>query len=199
MDQKDLIKYGLLALGAYLIYKYIEDNGGVSAVLSGTPVTTPVLPAATGTAALIGTTPAIPVATTPVGTTSKDAAGNTYTWNGTAWTMATQAPAATAPPAAVTAPSISQQMVAAATAAGVGTTLNLDQWSYYYQVVTGNAFPVDPGTIPPGIYQGAGIVDRTTPTDIGTWLAIMQNQAPQLGLSAFYGPGSVKYYAPWLM
>lgn len=29
MNQKDLIKYGLLALGAYLIYKYVQDHGGI--------------------------------------------------------------------------------------------------------------------------------------------------------------------------
>jgi hypothetical protein len=135
MDQKDLIKYGLIALGAYLIYKYIEDNGGLSAVLSGTPLV-PAIPATTST---IAVNPPPPVTTAHPSTTTPT------------------------------------------------------------PVVTGNASPVDPGTVPASVYAGAGAVDRTSLIPISTWLAIMQNQAPSLGLSAFYGPGSVKYYAPWLM
>lgn len=33
MNQKDLIKYGLLALGAYLIWEYIQKNGGISGLV----------------------------------------------------------------------------------------------------------------------------------------------------------------------
>ncbi len=46
MNQKDLIKYGLLALGAYLVWKYIEDHGGLSAVL-GTVTAPPTQPVVT--------------------------------------------------------------------------------------------------------------------------------------------------------
>ena len=36
MNQKDLIKWGLLALGAYLIYRYIEEQGGISNLFGAT-------------------------------------------------------------------------------------------------------------------------------------------------------------------
>lgn len=82
---------------------------------------------------------------------------------------------------------ISQQMVAAA---GTSSGLSTDQWCYYYTLVTGNDCPVDPGSIDMTVYNGAGVVledgtigDRTTPISIGTWLSIMQLQAPGLGLS----------------
>jgi hypothetical protein len=49
---KDLIKYGLIALGAYLIYQYIQKNGGISGLF--------------GTTAAAGTVPIVPGATTGV-------------------------------------------------------------------------------------------------------------------------------------
>lgn len=77
----------------------------------------------------------------------------------------------TAPPPTT----ISQKMVAAA-----GTSsLNMDEWCYYYTQVTGNDCPVDPGD--PSLYPNGG--DRSTAIDINTWLSIMQGQAPELGLS----------------
>lgn len=33
MNQKDLIKYGLMLVAGYLVYKYIEDHGGFAAML----------------------------------------------------------------------------------------------------------------------------------------------------------------------
>jgi len=82
---------------------------------------------------------------------------------------------------------ISEQMI---TLAGTSVGLNMDQWCYYFTEATGNDCPVDPGSIDMRVYNGAGVVledgtigDRTTPIDIGTWLSIMQLQAPQLGLS----------------
>jgi hypothetical protein len=36
MNSKDLIKYGLIALGAYLIYEYIQKNGGLSGIFGTT-------------------------------------------------------------------------------------------------------------------------------------------------------------------
>jgi hypothetical protein len=241
MDQKELVKWGLIALGAYLIYKYIEDNGGLSAVLgtgAAASTTTPAQVASTATSTSAtsppagATTPATPPASTPVGTTSKDAAGNLYTWNGSAWAFTpvtcptgqhllngvctpytTSTSSASSPPCpsgqvlvngvCTTEPTgatlISQQMLNAATAAGEPNNLDMDQWDYYYQMVTGNAFPVDPGSIAPGVYAGAGIVDRTTPTDIGTWLAIMQNQAPQLGLSGMSAFSIPRFTPPWMV
>ena len=52
MNQKDLIKYGLLALGAYLIWEYIQKNGGISGLF--------------GTTAAAGTIPIIPGTTASV-------------------------------------------------------------------------------------------------------------------------------------
>ncbi len=46
MNQKDLIKYALIALGAYLIYEYIQKNGGISGIF--------------GTTAAAGTGPVVP-------------------------------------------------------------------------------------------------------------------------------------------
>jgi hypothetical protein len=37
MNQKELIKYGLIALGAYLVWKYVQDHGGIEGLL-GTSV-----------------------------------------------------------------------------------------------------------------------------------------------------------------
>jgi hypothetical protein len=47
VNQKDLIKYALIALGAYLVYQYIQSKGGFAAVLgtatgTGTPAPAPV-------------------------------------------------------------------------------------------------------------------------------------------------------------
>jgi hypothetical protein len=46
MNQKDLIKWGVIALGAYLVWKYIQDHGGIDGLL-GTGVSAH--PAVTGT------------------------------------------------------------------------------------------------------------------------------------------------------
>jgi hypothetical protein len=89
-------------------------------------------------------------------------------------------------------------MLAMATAAGyTDGSLNMDQWCWFYTQVTANQCPVDPGSIDPGVYQGAGVVnadgsagDRTTPTFISTWLAIMQLEAPSAGLT---GIGDLQY------
>jgi hypothetical protein len=49
MNQKDLIKYGLLALGAYLIWEYIQKNGGISGLFGTTAAAgpIPIVPGAT--------------------------------------------------------------------------------------------------------------------------------------------------------
>ncbi len=33
MNQKDLIKYGLILVAGYLVYKYVQENGGFAAML----------------------------------------------------------------------------------------------------------------------------------------------------------------------
>jgi hypothetical protein len=66
MNQKDLIKYGLIALGVYLIYEYIQKNGGISGlfgttVSAGTGPLVPIPGISMPIAATIGT----PAQTTP--------------------------------------------------------------------------------------------------------------------------------------
>ncbi len=205
MNSKDLIKYGLIALGAYLIYEYIQKNGGLSGIFGTTAAagTVPPVPppgislpnaSAIGTPGQVATVipaPPSPVMATPPSTPvgmTRTINGVQYTWNGSAWMTNQTTPTPSTPTA-----SISQQMLALA-----GTnSLNMDQWSFYYTQITGQPSPADPGSIDPNLYAGAGIVDRTTPTDVGTWLAIMQNQAPSLGLT---GLGAMMRYTPaWLM
>jgi hypothetical protein len=201
MNQKDLIKYGLLALGAYLIWEYIQKNGGISGLFGTTAAagTTPIIPGTTAgvppltsilpNAPATPTPPAQPPAPTPVGTL-RTINGTQYQWNGSAWLQTAPAnpnlPPAPAPPVP-----ISQQMLNAA-----GTNnLDMFQWSYYWTQITGQPSPADPNAIDPSVYAGAGIVDSSSPTDVGTWLAIMQNQAPQLGLMGL----GARFTPAWLM
>jgi hypothetical protein len=228
---KDLIKYGLIALGAYLIYEYIQKNGcgaqqlsiiqlltttgivltsaqqaaicaGPGEQLNLSSILTPAQMAQYNTygAAKSAANPPIspltsvlpPSATaviaTPVGTV-QTINGQQYRWNGSAWLNQTPA---NQPPAAAPAPlAISQQMLNLA-----GTnSLDMFQWAYYFTQLTGQPSPVDPNAIDPNVYAGAGIVDSSTPTDVGTWLAIMQNQAPQLGLMGL----GARFTPAWLM
>ena len=257
MNSKDLIKYGLLALGAYLIYKYIQDNGGISGLFGTTGGTSGLT--SNGVAALnamlnqesvasfsaaqitqLALTPAqvtiLNAAAAPTNRMTADilmnqlnissqqlafirstnvspVAGGTQTYIPIPVVNQPPAPHPPAPTPATntsgcpagqymyngvcvatgTSPStISQRMQQAAGS----NSLNMDQWAFYYSQITGQPSPVDPGSIDPSVYAGAGIVDRTTPTDVGTWLAIMQNQAPQLGLM---GLGAMRYTPSWLM
>lgn len=47
MNQKDLIKWGLVVVGAYLVWKYIEDHGGLAAMM-GTALPAPPVGAGAG-------------------------------------------------------------------------------------------------------------------------------------------------------
>jgi hypothetical protein len=111
------------------------------------------------------------------------------------------------PPAVTQSPNptqaISQQMVALA---GMSSGLGLDQWCFYFTEATGNDCPFDQGSIDPQTYADAGIVaadgspgDRSTPTDIGTWLAMAQLQAPQLGLTGIEGLAALHVANEWLV
>jgi hypothetical protein len=101
---------------------------------------------------------------------------------------------------------MSQQLLNAATAAGEPNSLNLDQWAYYYQALTGTQLNIP--TIPTSVYVGAGLSpnadgsgpDNTTPMPVSTWIAIVQLEMPQLGLSGFRGGmGTFAKYRPhWL-
>lgn len=104
-----------------------------------------------------------------------------------------------------TSTSESSRMLAAA---GGVNSQNMDQWCYYWTQVSGAACPVDPGAIDPGVYQGAfgaGFTnpdgsppDRTTPMDIGTWIAIINNQDPSQGLTGMAGLAAMRIANAWL-
>jgi hypothetical protein len=74
MNQKDLIKWGVIALGAYLVWKYVQDHGGIEGLLGTTvsahPTTTGTHPAVTappttGTGTGTNAPPPAPPATPP--------------------------------------------------------------------------------------------------------------------------------------
>lgn len=46
---KDLIKWGLILVAAYLVYKYVEEQGGIDALFGGAPKNYPLPPASTTT------------------------------------------------------------------------------------------------------------------------------------------------------
>jgi hypothetical protein len=262
---KDLIKYGLIALGAYLIYQYIQKNGGISGLFGATvdlknptvgqtatlaqlaaagigdfasllqelpskandvykwsgsvwaapgtgynpgPVTGSVAPLTNVlppqktmqpvTPLQIVSLMHIPCTGTPVWVDTKTTEGRIIGFDSSdaqiarAVTCLGVTPPNPPPAAAPTPLPISQQMLNLA-----GTnSLDMFQWAYYFTQLTGQPSPVDPNAIGPNVYAGAGIVDSSTPTDVGTWLAIMQNQAPQLGLM---GLGVVRFTPSWLM
>jgi hypothetical protein len=241
VNSKDLIKYGLLALGAYLIWKYVQDHGGISGLFGTTAAAGTTGLNANGTAVLnqvLGQLHISPSVAASLNLTSSQIAllnsttiptgqvpgpgflselaftpaqmsilsgapyigpvGGTLPVGSTipSTPVSTPPPFTTPTPAPIVqpvtlAPTVSQKMLAAA-----GTnSLNMDQWCFYYSAATGNGCPVDPGSIDPSVYAGAGIVDRTTPTDVGTWIAIMQNQAPQLGLMGL----GARFTPAWLM
>ena len=105
-------------------------------------------------------------------------------------------------PATVATQLISQQMVSKA---GMSDGLNMDQWCYYFSAVTGQDCPFDPGEITPQEFNDAGVVltdgspgDRTTPTNIGTWVAFAQLKAPSAGISGLYGLAAMHAANAWL-
>jgi hypothetical protein len=192
MDEKEIIKWGLIALGLYLVYEYIESNGGLSAVLTGTGAAVTTCPA--GFLLVSGQCVATPVTTqtTPVTTPVKTVAppattpcvAPNFLQNGVC-----------TPPAAAAA--VSQIILAQATNAGEPDSLNMDQWCYYYAQATGQTCP-DPGSFSAAVYSANGATDRTTPISVSQWLAIMQTQNAGLtGLGAFSKPNP-KWRPEWL-
>lgn len=223
---KDLIKYGLIALGAYLIYEYIQKNGGIAGLFGTTTAAAAppigcgaqqlsIIQLLTSTGIVLTSAQQAAICAGPgeqlnlssILTPAQMAQYNAY---GAARSAAQPpispltnvlptTPAKTiitpANPLPVAAPArpvpISQQMLNLA-----GTnSLDMFQWSYYWTQITGQPSPVDPNAIDPSVYAGAGIVDSSSTTDVGTWLAIMQNQAPQLGLMGL----GARFTPAWLM
>ena len=218
MDQKQLIKYALIGLGVYLVYEYLQAHGGLAGFLgSVTGIGTGTTGAVPGAGASTG--PGAPAVTAPhpggwMPTDYVPCVGGVAVWNSgpdantaqyrstpqSAALVKCAMPAATGAGTSSGAPTpagstVSQKMQAAAGA----NSFNFDQWCYYYTQVTGQPCPVDPGSIDPSVYQGAGIVDRTTPTDVNTWLAIIQSQAPSAGVSGLPAAWGHAYTPAWLM
>lgn len=119
---KEYIKYGLIALGAYLVWRYIEDHGGLSNVLGGTTTATAAPPPTIQTQQL---TPEQIKAFT-----DKQIAEANKTLG-------------TAPGSTSTAQTTLQKVAAAA--GGANVQLNVDQWCWYYAHVAGIPCP-DPNT-----------------------------------------------------
>ncbi len=88
MNQKDLIKYALIALGAYLIYEYIQKNGGLSGIFGTTAAAgTGPTPNVTGT----GQTPAQIAAAAAAAKAASDAAAAAASGNAAAAAAAQKA------------------------------------------------------------------------------------------------------------
>lgn len=106
----DILKFGLLAVGGYLLYNWWTSSQAVAAANPPTAPVTPVpLPVASSPAASSGV-PSIPVSPTPL------------------------------PPVTLPGPSLQPLSAALQSAAGAGsTTLNADQWSYYFTSLNGAA------------------------------------------------------------
>lgn len=65
-------------------------------------------------------------------------------------------------------------------AAGSQTSLNTDQWCFYYNQIFGEGSCPDPGNIDGSIFAANGLTDRTTPTDVNTWWGVMTQANPGL-------------------
>jgi hypothetical protein len=200
------VKYVVLVavggVGVYLIWKggYLQQwfpSLFGTAIPATTPAATPAAsPSGSTASALIASS--IPAAvSTPLISAPTPTTPATITLTSPAVPVATVAPIT--PAAAALA--VSVQMSNAAASAGQDVNnLNMDQWNYYYGVVTGTPAPIDPGAVSPGIYAGAfgAPADRTTPTDVGTWLAIVQNQNPSAGLTGMAGLAALRVANAWL-
>jgi hypothetical protein len=84
-------------------------------------------------------------------------------------------------------------------AAGMSDGLDMDQWAYYFEQITGQPSPRDPGDIiaaagdnPPSFPDG-----RATVMDIGTWLAFMNQDGA--GISGLEGLAALHVANAWLV
>jgi hypothetical protein len=203
------VKYGILivvgGVGVYLIWKGGYLAQWMPSVFGpGAPLGSAVIPAAPA-----GATPAQIAAAQP--SSAQPTTLPTGTPSVPAVPAPTPTPVSVAPaptptpitPAAAT-QLVSQKMV---TAAGMSDGLSMDEWCFYFTQVTGSDCPIDPGSIDPQVYHDAGVLqpdgttpgDRSTPTSIQTWLAIMQNQAPSACLSGLAGLAALRVANAWLV
>ena len=162
---KVLIVLGAAGVGVYILYK-----GGYLAQWFPQlfPATTPATAAPTSTPGnvpiqTIGNPPQAPVFT-PTRTTPTTAQPNQPTNRPTSCPPGQTSAMESAPPRPHHHPprSLKQSPNRCSISRGpsVDGTLNMDQWDYYYTQVAANDCPVDPGSIDPGVYQGAGVPQR---------------------------------------
>lgn len=152
MKTEDIIKYALIAAGAYLVWEYV-----ISPMMASAGTTTP----ATGTTAGTGTT-------TTQQTTSSTPASNV--------TPITTTPSSTPP--ALTPIQTSNLVGTLLTAAGGTSRLTIDQWAYYYNALPGKT-AITPDQMAAMIAANGQITDANRGTyDItpDAFVALLQTQ-----------------------
>jgi hypothetical protein len=178
MNTKDIIKYALIAVGGYLLYRYLSDNGYLSSFGIGTQ---PALPAAGDTAQPKSSSD------TSNGTSTSPAAGTTTTTTRTDTVHETGAPAgksgktATAPASStrdlVSVLSTGDSFLNGGGAAGHGP---FDHWNFYY-----NQTPA--GKLQPAPDAGTVGIDPTQSITLDQWWALVSAH----GVSGLSGLNSI--------
>jgi hypothetical protein len=210
MNSKDLIKYGLIALGAYLIYEYIQKNGGLSGIF--------------GTTAAAGGTGTLTAAQIAAANAAAAAAANTgggTTTGGGGTTTNTTPPVLDMTGLAVH-PDVNSSLTGVVKINGIPTTLSIitasgaiydssgnevtsELQSEGIDVVAlrtafANAAPAAASTstaslakcAQPNYFQGGVCVDPFT----GQPISNTMSQSQQNGVA---GLGAVRFTPPWLM
>jgi hypothetical protein len=219
MNSKDLLKYALIAVGAYLIYEYLQKNGGISGLFGSTASagTTPCGAGFTLNAA--GQCIAIP-ATTGGGSTTGSGANT----GGGGTTTNTPTPPVLDMTGLTVTPDINDSLTGVVKINGVPTKLSIITASGAIYDSTGtdvtaslqgqgidivalrtafqNAAPAaaststtSTGTLPcqqPNYFQGGVCVDAFT----GQPIPNTMSQSQQNGVA---GLGAVRFTPPWLM
>lgn len=162
MKTEDIIKYALIAAGAYLVWEYV-----ISPMLA-TPATTP----ATGTTATQTTQTSQPTQTTSNTNQSSSSSSSTNTS-----TQPFQTTSAAAD-------SLSQMLQ---NLAGAGVNVDADGWSYYYAQLPGRS--AIPAATFSTMLNNAGITaaTRSNPIQVGDFVLMLTS----VGLSGVNGVGGV--------
>src|SRR5512136_2419370 len=137
MDSKQIIKWVLIAGAAYLVYKYLVDNGYLG---SGTTA----LPAGTTDGTTAATTTPATSATTTTSVVPASGAASTGASSSTSTTTSPAAASATAASGTVSVPSTKDLVaqMAAGDAFFVNGRATIDHWNYYYnQTPAGKSKP----------------------------------------------------------
>lgn len=146
MKTEDIVKYALIAAGAYLVWEYV-----ISPMMTGTTAAPAPVPVPVGTQ---------PTQTTTVGTGS-----------GTTTNTIPPLPQQVPPPMQI-APAPAPLSVLLTNLAN-GQTLNVDQWSYYYAQLPGRT-QLTAQTMA-NLLNNAGITDTTrqNPMDVNTFINLL--------------------------